>query len=49
MKSEKFAAAIERESEAPEVTSSPPKFLRPFGSKRAELERGGARGGLNNG
>ena len=31
------------------VTSSPPEFLRPFGSKRAELERGGepeGRGGL---
>ena len=25
---------------------SPPEFLRPFGSKRAELERGGVRGGL---
>ena len=31
------------------VTSSPPKFLRPDGSKRAKLERGGARGGLNKG
>ena len=28
---------------------SPPKFLRPSGSKPAELERGGARGGLNKG
>jgi cobalamin-dependent methionine synthase I len=29
------------------VISSPPKFLRPFGSKRAKLERGGDRGDLN--
>ena len=31
-----------------DAPSSPPKFMRPFGSKRAELERGGARGGQNN-
>ena len=29
-----------------DAPSSPPKFLRPFGSKRAKLERGGVRGGL---
>ena len=29
------------------VIISPPEFLRPFGSKRAKLERGGVRGGLN--
>ena len=31
----------------PEVISYPPEFLRPCGSKPAELERGGVRGGLN--
>ena len=31
----------------PEVISSPPEFLRPCGSKPAELERGGVRGDLN--
>ena len=31
----------------PEVISSPPEFLRPCGSKPAELERGGVWGGLN--
>ena len=29
------------------VFTSPPEYLRPFGSKRAKLERGGVRGGLN--
>ena len=33
--------------QAYEVIISPPEFLRPSGSKPAELERGGARGGLN--
>ena len=31
------------------VSISPPKFLRPCGGKPAKLERGGVRGGLNNG
>ena len=31
------------------VSVSPPKFLRPCGGKPAKLERGGVRGGLNNG